>query len=111
MADWLTTAAEWQAEWRDAPTGARAERLLRVAKDDVLTWALSQGYTEPPTIPDRWVEAQIRQARALQLNSITNGDDGDAIGVGDFQTTRRHATMSAEIKRLITPLERVPKFG
>lgn len=111
MANWLTTSADWKAEWADAPAGARAERLLEIAKDDVLTYALGAGIAAPATIPARWVEAQIKQARALQLGSISNADDGDAIGIGDFQTTRRNATMSAEIRRLIVPLERIPKVG
>lgn len=112
MVAWLTAAA-WKTEWRDAPTGAYADRLLAVAKADVLTYALGAGYTPPleVDVPDRWVLAQSKQARALHENSLANADDGESLGIGEYQVSRRKATMSAEIRRLIIPLERKVRVG
>lgn len=110
MATWLTPET-WKQQWTNAPSGAYAELLLEAAKSDVLDFAGVATSPEGDALDARWVLAQSKQARALHESNLTNGGSEDAIGLEGYQTQSRKATMSAEIRRLIIPVRRMPVLG
>lgn len=110
MADWYTVDNGGPADdrllaaWRDAPIENQevCGFILAAARDQVIAYAPVLADGEP--VPDRWVYAQLQQAKNLLMaGSVARGGE---YGEGEFSFEPR--PLDKAIKNLIRPVDGKP---
>lgn len=122
MAEWYSVATPDEVQrlvgaWDDAPIENEelCALILETAKEQVLEYApalgdgetvVVDGYvtTLPPTIPNRWVFAQLKQAENLwNAGRVSGGGEG---GAEQFTFTPR--PLDKTIRAIIRPVDGKP---
>lgn len=115
MATWYSVAdqpaeSRLLAAWRDAPIENLevCGFILSAAKDQVLAYAPALPVVAPgdpvPELPDRYVYAQLQQAKNLLLAGSVGA--GGGLGEGEFSFEPR--PLDKAIKNLIRPVDGKP---
>ena len=88
------------AFWADAPQDATVlASYLQAAYEQCVAYLPPELFPESGTIPQRWIQAQIMQARALHRSTVTGS--GDQMG-GDGYTVTVFP-MDWTVKNLLRP--------
>ena len=105
MATWATLE-DVRARWADAPLDDDLlGQMLLAAHEQVLVYAPTLPELEP--IPQRFIEAEVLQTRAL---GQAQDRDGDVIGFGDGFAVRVRP-LGAEVRSLLRPKNARPVIG
>ncbi|WP_157156258.1 hypothetical protein [Diaminobutyricimonas sp. LJ205] len=113
MATWYTAASVLDENaWRDMPDDALADRLLSVAKQQVLAYApravrtrLTAADAPVDGVPDNLVLAQLEQAKNLYTAGSVDSSGG--MGDGESFVARPHP-LDWIIKQIIRPKRGAP---
>ena len=105
MATWATLE-DVRARWADAPLDDDLlGEMMLAAHEQLLEYAPTLADTDP--IPQRYVEAEVLQTRAL---GQAQDRDGDVIGFGDGFAVRVRP-LGAEVRSLLRPKRGKPVIG
>ena len=105
MATWATLE-DVRARWADAPLDdVLLGEMMLAAHEQLLDYAPTLLDTDP--IPQRYVEAEVLQTRAL---GQAQDRDGDVIGFGDGFAVRVRP-LGAEVRSLLRPRRVVGVIG
>lgn len=105
MATWATLE-DVRARWADAPLDDDLlGEMLLAAHEQLLEYAPAQVEGDP--IPQRYIEAEALQVRAI---GQAQDRDGDVLGFGDGFAVRVRP-LGAEVRSLLRPKRGTPVIG
>jgi hypothetical protein len=105
VATWATLE-DVRARWADAPLDdVLLGEMLLAAHEQLVEYA--PAIVEPATIPQRYIEAEALQVRAI---GQAQDRDGDVLGFGDGFAVRVRP-LGAEVKSLLRPKRAKPVIG